>query len=1276
MHNQSVHDLGSDKFEWVCGGIIASIATDLGASPTGPPELMAPTSDGGIEAKVPTKTGYLGVQCKAYSNFVNEVNSAKASFETFLNSPEHAAVKTYVWCSTAYRTSGTGATSNRKTGNDKKSQDAIKDMLELAAQKSRAVKVVILFAGDLDRIIREHRPEYFAVMAARAPLLPGDVERYSAARASDILSRLGGDQTPQLEFPAPRTAQVLDRLVASWAQPRAIGTSWVKELLGEVKRRTPSEASHSDIRTDFRATAELVGDAGLALTQLRETPVDEASSLLKILQDEVDSAIEQVLSEIRRHRSLAEASPAVDIHLDVALGRIRAYGRSLVALSADLDLLRCEIEAALSGSLLIAGRWGTGKSFQLAEFTRRTLERGTPVLLLRARDFTLPDAPILAQPWRGSFNNEHAEPAEIATMLDAIGHREGTPLHLVIDGLNESSIRDLPIALSRLQETIAHHPNLRLIISTRQDRISTESSRIPKLLHESPDQVTLSRSVERALHAPPGTPWHAALANPLLASVAVLVLSVHPGESDRLLSRTALFNAWVDLLADETARVLRLQEATIKRVIEAISKAGGECTITDLASPTRLNSDLVDDVVQRLADEGLLETNSSTADTVRFRWEAMTEMLRARRAIRDDTIDEFLTEVEDDRRPGRLSLVAELVPREKSTHELPDFELSSVSTAERDLAFALSLGRRAESEIHERTLQVAERLLHTDGDASQGIVHSVLSMPRRQRLGFAWLSRLLCDSTIAKRSRYWPQALEDLCDRSQADQDNLEQLLSWYATEHWPSLAREDASTAIELLAWIGCANVRTDLPAFAVRSLTELLEKYPEQFEVILEHLQDVDDDHPRDTLLAAATGAIARWPHSHSASVLHDACSRARGLNPLPQSYRSLAALYTATDSRLPIHKFLGRSLPPLKRNPLFRTRSLIHDDDRAMFADDRSVRQAERFESQILSTFRIDRKRLESSLRSSQERPGYDHGASLVYGRWLARQYAEHAAGDRLFTPLGSVKAGTPGNRSAKLLVDPDDAWDHPTDPTVPLALMLHGSDTVKSDHWWAVRSAGNASLKNELHVMAPNGVEWVVIDGLFRVLSPQPQGGSDRPALRLGFGRWTLPEDDDGRPLPGRTRHDVIHVNNAVFNPTPDSSQYTGVERKLTRSWFADSFARASSDGKLVPMWPEGGVDPLTAGLLQLLGAQWTGWGRDCVDATGELVVTDPAVGRSAPHAVLIRRDSLDSALKCSGQQITVQVTVTNNLVLGMHHSKTASATFGGPESTVRLNDNLT
>lgn len=1132
-----------------------------------------------------------------------------------------------------------------------------------AAAKHRKVTIDILFAEDLDRILRERRPEYFSVIAAKSPLRGEDVARYSAWQASQMLSRLGRDSAPQIQFPVQDTATFLDGFISASRPPHHIDTTRIDEILREVEERARGLPLGDHPLESLAAKAQGLNDIVSHVTSKPVVLAKDAAPHIHTLQNGIESTLNDAISILRGPSADPSGNPDENAGGWVAVDAVKRYARSLLALLEDVETIRCEIDAALARRLLITGRWGTGKSFQLATLTRRAQAAGVPVLLLRGRDFTRPDAPILSQPWRNGFDNENAEAAVIAAMLDAIGHHSDQPLFLIIDGLNESSLRDLPAALRRLHEMIARFPNLRLILSSRRDRMEMDDDSLPELVHESPDRVTMARSVERALQAPPGTRWHAALTNPLLASVAVLVLSARPYASDRLLNRTTLFDAWVEVLADEASAALDLRQATIRRVIDALAETGGERKVIDLASETRLHSDRVDSIVQRLADDGLLESGSSAQDTARFRWEAMNDMLQMRHAIRAGRLDRYLSAGDEDRRLALSSLAAELVPKESPTQELPDLKLSSISVEECDLVFALSLGSRGDDEVRPRTLQVAKRLFYSGGEVSENIVRSVISMPHRKKLGIAWLNAQLRTSPLHKRTRCWPQALESLSEDSQFDQRNLESLLSWYATDHWAGLSDEDAESAVELLAWMGCTVRGTGLPEFAVCSLVEILHRHPEKLEVVVGRLKHVDDDHPRDALFTAAAGVVARWPRSTAAEIMRDTCSRALDRFPRPQSYRSLAAIHTAIGSRQPMHRFLNQALPPLTAKRPLRLRSIVDDEDRGMFADGRGDHEAKVFESRILSSLNIARRHHRLLFEGDRADSRYGHLSSLVFGRWLARQYSQHRTGSRLFSlHEGTIKAGTPENPAGDRLEHPEDAWDFFVDPTIPLDLALRAADTVHSDTWWAIRTVPATDSAIELRVTAPDGVTWIVIDGRFRLLAPGPAAPT-RPTLRLGRSRWALQDEDDGRPVPGRTRHEVIRIDDATLTPriSAPSEQESRLRR---RTRFADSFVLPSADGELVSSDLAGEVNRPSADALELLNATWTGEGLNCVDPAGNLVITDPAVGLGAPHALLMREDALVAALGRTGQRLTIHLTIVNNRLRSVHNSETHTVVLGG------------
>lgn len=1248
MHRQSVRELEPDEFEWVCGGIIGEIATEFRLTPSGPPKLMAPTSDGGVEAKIPTSTDYLAIQCKTYkrSAFAAEAKDVKKSFATFLDKHEHDAVGTYIWCSSSSRTAGPASTGAVKTGNETKAEKAIEDMIASAKAKNRSVVVEVLFAEDIDRIIREHRPEYLAVMNMLSPIGFEEVERYSTARVSEMLSRLGGDNVPQLEFPVPQTSEFLERLRSSSKSPGLVETAGIEELLDEVNRRAHDIPQTSRVDTNSHDSAPVIE------TELFKTcsllSAEEIKHPLTKLRDEAQSTFDNTMTELKAHKDDPVDRSDEGIKKQQLLEAIIAHGKSLLTLLEHIHLILRETEAVITRQLLITGQWGSGKSYQLAAYTQRSLRSDSPVLLLRARDFTLPDAPIFGQPWRGNFDNMGAEPAQFAALLDSIGHRAKQPLVLIIDGLNESSIRHVRAAMDRVVELIDRFPNLRLIVSTRRDHLPADDVGMPELVHRPPDQVTLSRSLETTLNVPPGTDWHAALTNPLLASVAVRILNAQPDESHQLLSRTTLFEAWVNLLAHEAATVLPFTPSTIQRVISAISATDGRDTIPDIAAVTSLTSDNVDAIIHRLVNEGFLEVDPTATDTVRFRWEAIYDIFRARRAISESAIDKLIRDAngDEDRKLALLDLLAELLPQSQFARELPSISLPSVTAEEQNMAFAFSLSGRNDDNLLQETFHHAERILRQGGDASQAIVRSILSDPRRKGLGFDWLNGQLRETTLHQRAKFWPRTLEELCDRSQADQKDMQSLLSWYATDLWPFLSGVEAESAVELLAWISCASFHTALPAYAIRNLTELLYHYPEHFEGAIGRLQEVDDDHPRDALFLAASGVVARWPGSRSAQIANSTSSLALDNEPKPQSLRSLAAIHFATSSKIPIHLFLREAIHELPRRSLLSHDGLIGEDDRAMFADGRNARKSAQFETRILDSFGIKKKHRKVVLGTNQEFRS-NHGRSLVLGRWLAHQYAKYRVGARIFKgATGPIKAGTIENLSTALLDNPGAAWDFFVDPTVPSAFMLCGSDAAQPNDWWAVDSQAISSPECALEKTDPEGNRWIVLNGEFRHLEPLRERKLEPPTLRLGRSRWMLGGDDDGRPTPGRSRHEFVRISDATLYPVPISDENRSSCRPIGQERFADNFDIGSPDGELITTNSEDSIVGLTNGLPHLLGVRWTGWGLDCVEPDGTLVVMDPAVGLNAPHAVLVRRDALYRALKETDKSISMNITVTD------------------------------
>lgn len=1242
MQAESVSKLDASTFEWVCSGIIREIAIELGFTPIGIPQPMAVNYDGGIEAKIDTQSGGLAIQCKAYQNFASGGLSAQKSFKTFLCEPQHNAVRTYVWCSTSTRT----------VGNEEAANKTREKMVAALAGTGRMVDVhPVLFAGDLDRILRERRPEYLSILSGFEPLSFTDVAGLSEFEASRILARFGTDDVPQLEFPCPRTANVLDRVGKS-TKSGLVDVEDLQPLVNTLRYRAREVGRDAPI--DACADFERLTDLLNPLLVKQGVPTRDLRPALVKAEARAKTSLDCVLEGITalRDSRYEPVGSEHEISEQVTFDLIRAYGRSIDALLECIASLRLETEAALLRRLLITGPWGTGKSYQLATHATKALATRQPVLLLRARDFTRPDAPILRQPWRGRLRNEDATAEEFFAMLDAIGWKSEAPLLIAIDGLNESLIRDIPAALRRLCELVDRFPNVMLVVTDRQDHEVNGGYELPRFVHRAPDRAVMSQVLEVALGAPPGTRWHAALANPLLASVGAWVISAQQnGGADPtpILGRVDLLNAWTNLLVREISTAMGLEKATVQRVVDEISRAGGRIGVYTLAAAVSVNTDLVDSVIRRLIDEGLLESDAAVKDVVRFHWQGAGDLLLARQAMIDNGMrgaDAFIDAADAANRQTAIESIAELVPRLDSPAELPDLRLRSVTDTERDITFAWSLSARSDDTVSDRTLWHAERLLRQGDEAAEAIVWCILGGARRKKLGPAWLIEQLRTCTLAERSWFWPAVLEAIADSSPQSQADLAELLTWYAETLWREARETDGPTLVEFLAWMSCAPHWTRLRDYAVHSIVEIFRHSPKAFAVVLERLRTTEDDHPRDALFAAAAGVVARWPDSESAKIVHETCHDLLQRCPAPQSFRSLAELHRVLNDERPMHTFLNQTIgPPPRERRLGRVGAFIPDDDRAMFADGRDARSADRLEAAIWDSFGIGRRHAKAILAADESNGTTllddSHGGSLIRGRWLARQYAEFPVGARLSHGLQPVKAGTPGNQAVQFLVDPGGGWEQYVDPSVPLALTIRGSDCIRTSTWWAIRPEAVTSEPDVLHVTDSDGVGWIVIEAGFRLIEPEPAVQRDRPTISVGNRSWALGSEDDGRPRPGSSRHEYLRVSRAALVATHRGER----SRYFERQRFGDMITAESPGGDLTNAHHDDAeVAPPTSTLLSLLGAKWTGDGIDCRDADGILVVTDPAVGTDSPHAVLVRRDALERTLHQEGVTVSVEIAV--------------------------------
>lgn len=1106
-------------------------------------------------------------------------------------------------------------------------------------------------AAEHPRIVDVRLGERIGASGKEWGTLSGEIDELSKRSIESILGRLGGDGLPLLSFPSTETEGFLDRAGAAQRSGQ-VAIVGLKAHVENVEGR----AQVADVQGLYEISAQFehLVEPLAPFVSTDSHLIDQISPNLTIFKSRLNEAMSELWTYVKTQRSRADAAGDTDLEFEERsrLDRLMAYSKGLSALSAFITPAITEVEAAIKGCLLVTGPWGTGKSYQIARYTQREIDAGRPILLLRARDFVDPAASIISQQWwRAQLGAQSVSDERFIEALDAVGRWAGAPLTIAIDGLNESSLRDPSTALKRLIDLTNRYQFVRVLITDRQDHNGQSLEDIPAFRHVAPDRAGLSRVLEAALGIPPGTPWHAALTNPLLASIAARVIEgqkqMENATAAGSLSRVALLNAWIALLVSETSSHLSLTASTVQALIDSIATRGGTYAVRDAAKSSGVSRETSDVILNRLVDEGLFERHASEPDTVRFRWQGAADVLAARILLEEHPKNGaigLLQNVPDANRLTALDTIAETLPTLTESVEILDLRLPGVSDEDRDVAFARSLGGRPDVHITTTTEKYAQRVLKGGNEPAHEIVWSVFSSPRRKRLGLQWLNDQLLNTRLSTRTQFWPSALVHLCDASPSDRSALEALLTWYADTLIPESSAHEATKLVETLAWFACTPELSQLPAFAVSGIVELVHIHPKALAHVWERLKDVDDDHPRDGILTAAVGIVSRWPTSNAAEAARELCTRITNAH-RAKSLRSVAAIHEVVGSKQPLHEYLRDLLPPLPRMAAGLPRLQMPEDDRAMFADGRTSAQANRFESRVWKSFVVPFRHTLGAMvarEGHRGRPDDRHYSALFRGRWLAYQYAYHPAGSRRWSPShGAVKAGTPLNPDAEYAAHPGQLWDSWVDPTIPLELIIGISDHVDESTWWAIDGTDPT-----ITVTDPCGVRWVVLHGGFRTLDPDNLADSDRRSVRIGSGGWWF-DTDSGAPASGLLRHDYIAVSHAQLTDADDNG-IGPVENTQCR--FGDLFKTDdSTPGALTHTVVDGTIDlhPPTATLLGLLDATWTGEGIDCRNDSGTLVITDPGSSIGRPRAVLAHRDSLEAALSRHGKKITINVRVVDN-----------------------------
>ncbi|MFJ6535569.1 hypothetical protein ACIQH5_05015 [Paenarthrobacter sp. NPDC091711] len=1064
------------------------------------------------------------------------------------------------------------------------------------------------------------------------------------------LHRQPGTSQLALDFPSS-----LDPFLHHVAQQNLSAmVAEVSELARELSNRAKGRVLKHV--TEARAIEERIA---LTLSELDSASphsfhdVIGSSDVIALLRRAVDTSRQQI-----------EALPEDDVRAGLPQ-EILDFAYSCLAIWGGFEKLTVASEAIDLQHLTVTGPWGSGKTYHLARHARAEMEAGAAVHFVRARDLTDTGKGLLAQSQKGLVPQSMPDEAFLAC-LDAMGRLSGRPCLIVIDGINEWRDSRAEAQIRHVKSSVQAFPYVRLVVSRRQDQPSGVG--LPSTYrHQSPLRADLSAELERSTGAVPGTEWHAALSNPLLARIAARVINSNINNgTGSLVSEQALLDGWVRVLAGEYCKLNPAGSARfVERVAGELGRAGGTSQRRALLERLGGSHEELDRVLDFLVLEGLLE-QTQEQDEVRFLWQGIADIFRARVAAEAGmtSVFELFHSTPTDERPHLLDNLAAILPSITPPRELPDLLQRHLSEEELLGSFARSLSSRPPDATTPRTHELALRALRFDESS-----HLVLRAALQSACGGAaaisedWFSKALGTMNVNERSEVWPSAIAGFLD-SEDGVDLFRQMLGRVSSRIL-SISDADALELGMFLAWFNCDTTRDDVGESTVRILTELLHNHPRIFNTLIARSTQCKDDHPIEAVIAAGLGHIKRWPQNRSSEGIKSALAELGESSVAPRSFRALEDLHHAryaTETSLdagskepliPLHRFLAESLQRSggRGNTWWTFRGapqFIDVEDSMIFKDGLRAKDVARIEASIVRELGLSNRHLKT-LRKVQriERLGLSnhmdaamHVSSLTQGRWWARQYAQFPFGNQVWANGYHVKAGSPLNVDTRMLTESGQTMIPILDASVPVSISMFRSDSTTEGAWWSPDITKRIDRDTSI-ITDENDVEWVIISGGLRYLSPAPEE-ADAPVFNVGqkIVRMAEPKKD-GTPMPGSRGHLFLQFDASLEGPAASSKQ---AQRGFGGSFerWSDIF-KAEGSGHHTTETHEGGSSFIAPNyrLLSLLQASWTGEDVDCTNAEGVLVITNPA-GARGPRMIAVRRNALTEAL--AEQNATLEIRI--------------------------------
>ena len=558
-------------------------------------------------------------------------------------------------------------------------------------------------------------------------------------------------------------------------------------------------------------------------------------------------------------------------------------------------------------AMLVWGAAGDGKSHLLAQMVSEARRRKQPAVLIlgeQVRASTPPLKQVCDVLWW-----EHG-PHDLLAALDAAGELAGRPALLVIDALNESPDRRIwQSQLNTLTAEVRRYPNVRLIVSCRQDFLSVtlptafvddNDGRFGGHRPSTPEgwatlqhrglgdvllrivQVYIAAFGVRAVHFPPVL---REFRNPLFLRTFCQAFQ-DSAVPEGPVAFSGVVRARVDKVTRKLKQDIRCEPhkvwSALRAVADLLVEAGGapldEAAACDAVNAFSPSQDSENSLFTRLKSEGLLfdwnvaSFGEEPRCVVRFPFELFSDhfladaLLRGlddAQSVRSLTVEGGRLDWLRDAREYRLNrglaeALGRLVP-ERFGRELIDLLPADLEHRDDMIEDVIDgLTWRSSTSVSASThLLVDEARERMPPEYFLAYLLPMATMPGHP-FNADYLHDLLSGMTLPERDEYWTLSILSLTERSSSVPDDM---LNWAVEAPAALVSDEQARLAATALLWFG-SSTGCAFRDRAGHAAIRLLSRRADVVEELTEAFDGVNDPYVVERAYAVAAGVAMREP------------------------------------------------------------------------------------------------------------------------------------------------------------------------------------------------------------------------------------------------------------------------------------------------------------------------------------------------------------------------------------------------------------------------------